>query len=223
MTDCPWADLAQSPALFCEASLCGWVRQPGNAWSNVGFLVAAAAIFLETARHHRHLRVMAWILVLMGLGSTFYHASETRLGLWLDYAGMVSMTAYMGAFCLGRALGVGVVGRRATFAALLVVGMAPLAIAALPLRGTFVALNAVCPLVEGLLALRPETRARSYRWFVAAWLAFAVAFALWVLDARGVLCDPDDHVLSGHAAWHLLDAAMFWFSFRYYRQFALPG
>nr|MCU0283912.1 ceramidase [Candidatus Nanopelagicales bacterium] len=33
----------------------------------------------------------------------------------------------------------------------------------------------------------------------------AVAYALWVLDERGVLCAPDSP-LQGHAAWHTLTA-----------------
>jgi hypothetical protein len=217
MAPCPWADWPQGPAAFCEASLCAWVRQPGNTWSNVGFLVAAAAIFAATGTDRRH-RPMAWILVLMGLGSAFYHASETRTGHWLDWAGMLSMTAYMAAFCVGRATSLSAPGRRAVFAAVLALGLAPLAWSALPLRETFLALNLLCPAAEAYLALRPETRSPSYRWFVVAWAAFGAAFALWVLDERGILCDPDDHVVSGHAGWHLLDAAMFWASFRYYRQ-----
>jgi hypothetical protein len=41
---------------------------------------------------------------------------------------------------------------------------------------------------------------------------------LWAADQRGWLCFPDNHLLSGHGAWHLLDALMFWSSFRYYAQ-----
>jgi hypothetical protein len=32
-----------------------------------------------------------------------------------------------------------------------------------------------------------------------------IAYGLWVLDDRGVLCRPDS-LLQGHAAWHTLTA-----------------
>jgi hypothetical protein len=222
MEGCPWSDWAQRPALFCEASLCAWVRQPGNSWSNVGFLVAGALIWRATAEpRHRHLRPMAWILALMGVGSLFFHASETLLGLWLDYAGMYAMTAYMGAFVLARSLGT---RRDVVFAVLFLAGMGSLLVPGAPVRGIFVVANLICPIFEAKMALRPETRASSYRWFAAAYAAFLPAVGLWVLDEQRLLCDPDNHVLSGHAAWHLLDAAMFWFSFLYYRELkALDG
>jgi hypothetical protein len=214
--ECPWSDWTQAPAAFCELSLCSWVRQPGNAWSNMGFLVAAALIWQATTpAEHRHLRPMAQILGLMGGGSAFFHASETRLGLWLDYAGMYAMTAYMVAFALARAMGT---PRHGVFAILWLLGMSTLLVPGAAVRELFMLANLGCPLLEGWLASRPQTRAPSYRWFAAAYAAFFPAVVLWGLDERGLLCDPDNHVLSGHGAWHLLDALMFWFSFLYYRE-----
>jgi hypothetical protein len=42
---CPWDWLRQSPPSFCEETLCGWVKQPANTWSNIGFLVSAALLW----------------------------------------------------------------------------------------------------------------------------------------------------------------------------------
>ncbi len=40
----------------------------------------------------------------------------------------------------------------------------------------------------------------------AALGAFLVAFAVWTLDLRGIMCAPDS-LLQGHALWHLLNGA----------------
>ncbi len=45
-------------------------------------------------------------------------------------------------------------------------------------------------------------------WLSPRWARFGllvVAYGLWVLDDRGVLCRPDS-LLQGHAAWHTLTA-----------------
>lgn len=218
-TGCPWDGWARMPAQFCEESLCAWVRQPGNTWSNVGFLVAGAWIAWATrAPADRHLRPMAWIVMAMGIGSGFFHASETTIGALGDYATMYLGTAFMALVVLRR-LGVGSVAGVLTFVALIVLGTASVFLGGSIERWLFAAVNLVCPIGEAILFARPSTRARSYRWFFAAYAAFIPAMVLWYLDERRILCDPENHFASGHAAWHLLDAAMFGFSFLYYRQF----
>jgi hypothetical protein len=33
-----------------------------------------------------------------------------------------------------------------------------------------------------------------------------VGLAIWLLDIHGPLCDPDNHLVTGHAVWHVLTA-----------------
>jgi dihydroceramidase len=61
-----------------------------------------------------------------------------------------------------------------------------------------------------LLELRPGTCGLPWRdpRRVPLWAGVAllvVAYALWILDERGILCWPDS-LLQGHAAWHTLTA-----------------
>jgi dihydroceramidase len=61
-----------------------------------------------------------------------------------------------------------------------------------------------------LLELRPGTCGLPWRdpRRVALWVGVAllvVAYALWILDERGIACWPDS-LLQGHAAWHTLTA-----------------
>ena len=56
------------------------------------------------------------------------------------------------------------------------------------------------------------------------WLALAcivVAATFSGLDISGAMCDPDDHVLQGHAIWHVASATPLLAMFGYYRQLAL--
>ena len=48
---------------------------------------------------------------------------------------------------------------------------------------------------------------------------FGVSYAIWWLDRLGVICDPTNHLVTGHAVWHLLGAASFLFWYRFLAQF----
>ena len=47
------------------------------------------------------------------------------------------------------------------------------------------------------------------RWLHLGLGLLVTAYALWLLDQAGVLCDPTSW-LQGHAAWHVLGAAAGW-------------
>jgi hypothetical protein len=51
-------------------------------------------------------------------------------------------------------------------------------------------------------------------------LALAQTFS--TLDLTRVWCDPDNHVLQGHALWHLLSAVAIAFVYRFYAGLRLP-
>jgi len=58
------------------------------------------------------------------------------------------------------------------------------------------------------------------RWFISS---FAIAFIFWNLDIHNIVCDPKNHLLTGHAVWHLLNAIAIWYIYRFYEQFKLTG
>lgn len=42
-----------------------------------------------------------------------------------------------------------------------------------------------------------------------------------LLDRLKILCDPTNHILTGHAVWHILNAGAVFFIYRFYSQFEL--
>jgi hypothetical protein len=217
---CPWGGLTHVPSPFCEEPLCSWVREPANTWSNLGFLIAGLVI-LARARHDRalHLRGLGWICIATALGSSFYHASESRIGQIFDWAGMYLGAVYMLSVNVRRLFRWGASAIRALFW-LGFVGLASIMIAA---PGAASALYTVqttfcCVALELALFFRYR-RVTRYACLAGYWSVFLVAYTLWILDAKRVLCNPTNHVMNGHAAWHLLDAAALYLMYRYYRQF----
>jgi hypothetical protein len=58
-----------------------------------------------------------------------------------------------------------------------------------------------------------------YKNFISALGIFAVAFTIWSLDVKEILCIKDNHVFQGHALWHILNSLCFIFLYKFYRQF----
>ena len=216
---CPWEQLPQTSAEFCEASLCAWIREPGNTWSNAGFLVVGVMMLRATRDPElRHLRGIGWITLVTAVGSTVFHATETSIGAFLDYLGMFMGGAFMVVVCFLR---ITHASRRAAIAVYLFLLLSALGVYFVgghAARMEYMSQGALCIVLETALLLGLG-RAREYRWLGASWAMFIPAMVIWTMDIEGTWCDPDNHVLSGHAAWHLLNAGAFWFTFLYYRQF----
>ena len=102
---------------FCEAPRAGWVRQPANTWSNLGFVVAGLAVAwyagdrrrlgLTLGAHPGLATAYAVLVVLLGPGSMAMHATQTDLGGHLDLLSMFLVSGFALAYALMRLLGRG--------------------------------------------------------------------------------------------------------------------
>lgn len=216
---CPWDSFRQSELVFCEASRCAWIKEPANTWSNLGYLAAALYMLVVLGRRTDRpiLRVLAVVAIVTGLGSAFYHASGIRSAMLADYAGMFLGTSALTALNVRRWLGwrdpgvyVVLVAATAALLGLIVV---------FPGSERMVFMVAMpCCAIELRLFFR-DRASISYRYYGLAWLSVIVGSVFWALDLARVWCRPDDHLINGHALWHLATAASLVMYFRYYLQF----
>ena len=216
---CPWDSFRQSELVFCEASRCAWIKEPANTWSNLGYLAAALYMLVVLGRRTDRpiVRVLAVVAIVTGLGSAFYHASGIRSAMLADYAGMFLGTAALTALNVRRWLG----WRDPAAWAILVATTAALLgfIAIFPGSERMVFMVAMpCCAIELRLFFR-DRASISYRYYGLAWLSVIVGTVFWALDLARVWCRPDDHLINGHALWHLATAASLVMYFRYYLQF----
>lgn len=219
-TACPWDGWARVPPEWCEESLCAWVRQPGNTWSNVGFLIAGIAILRMAAKGRSpHLRGLGIVCVVTALGSAFYHASETFAGRVADYVGMYMGASYMLAVNVSRWRRRSGTPVRILFWATLLAPLATMLFAPRLATPIYVVETVVCCLGLEIALFVRDRRSTRYRFLITYWAVFLIGYGFWQLDIHHILCNPRNHVLSGHALWHLLNAAAFFFLFRYYEQF----
>lgn len=220
---------------FCEAAHRGWVRQPANTWSNLGFVAAGLLVgwrarrperLGDTLPHYPGLSTgYACLVVLLGPGSAAMHATQSVVGGLLDLSSMYLVAAFAAAYALTRWW------RRTEpffwlLFATLVVGCelvgaidAEVPVVMVPGNLAFALLLLTAVGVEVALWRRGPARTE-LRYGVAALGSILVAFAIWNLSRHG-WCDPTSWV-QGHAAWHLLDAVAAYLLFRLYASERLP-
>ena len=186
----------------------------------MGFLVTGVLILVRCRRGDLpHLRSLAYVSIVTALGSAFFHASETFVGRVLDWFGMYLGSAYMLTENVQRWRPSRPWVQRTVFWT--TVGALLSTMILLPdlAQTLYIAQMAFCCVVLECILLRRQGSRTRYRALFVYWAVFVVAYAAWWLDKSKAVCDPANHVLSGHAVWHLLDAVALYWLFVFYRQF----
>ena len=216
---CPWSGWTPPNVDWCERELCSWVVNPANTWSNLPYLALGALMFWQArGTGSRALARFGPASVAVGAFSLVYHASYTWFFQFFDFVGMF---LFCFAVLTPNALRLGWIapGRQAAFflggvgsaSALVVLGFE----SGVPIQG-LVALLVLVAVGQELAWRRRHGALRAHRSWWAALALFAVAAAASLLDVTRSCCDPDDHWLQGHAAWHVLSALGLYCLFRFY-------
>ncbi len=205
---CPWDGWAPASLRFCEQQLCAWVTQPANTYSNIFFLIAGVFIIRRFPRH--------WFIAILGfssgalaVASGLFHASSTFFFEIFDMLGMYCIAAIM---IVGNLRRLGVFAKKESnlrayslYLALLTLALiinTTYTTSGIALFATYIAIA---------IALEIEIHVRTgffkYKHLCLAIVCFGLSFAFWIADIKGWWCDPNRHWVSGHAIWHVLNAA----------------
>ena len=215
---------------FCEAARPGWVLQPANTWSNLGFVVAGLAVAAYAADRARLGLTMgahpglaltyAVVVVLLGPGSMAMHATQTRLGGDLDLLSMFLVSGFALAYAVMRLARRGPGLFAVLFPVLVVIGMVVLLTGGqVPLvrhsgNAAFAVMLLLAIVVEVVLWRRRDVR-QDAAFGVAAVATLLVAYTVWQFGRRGhPWCDPDS-LLQWHGLWHVLCAVGAYLMFRH--------
>lgn len=216
-----WSGWEPATMRFNEMTAGGFITQPANTWTNLSYLaVALGLIFWYGKKGDKSLLAYFSVsAILVGLSSFLYHASSAFFFQVFDLASMYLLSAFLLSANLKRLTDFS--GRWGVVTIILGAGLPVLVL--LLVRGK---IGAVLFGIEILLALALELmiviRARaktSYRDLGLALLFFSVAMIFWILDQQHLLFRPENHVLQGHALWHIINAFCYVFLYRFYLQF----
>jgi hypothetical protein len=213
-------------ACFCEALGTGFVRQPIDTWSNLAFVLVGLLILEDVlrlssnrsnllAQRRTYGVVYAVAVILIGLGSWFYHASLTFVGQWFDVMGMYLLGTFMVLYNFARLRPLS----SRTFALSYVLFNLALALSLIVVpelrRYLFGLLLVATIALEVVIRRRSVTQIRT-GFFIAALSIYVLAQLIWTLDLNHIVCDPTG-LLQGHALWHILTAASAGLLYLYYR------
>jgi hypothetical protein len=204
MENCFWSFWTPQKYIFCERQLCSWVQQPANTWSNVSYLLAAIFI-LASSQDKFEKRFFSTVSFVLFIGSTLFHMSGTRIGKIFDVGAMLVLSAGVCSLSLKHYYELTKQKVLLSFSLLLSVGLIFLAIfdfGNIPfgLELIFAVYLEIRMKREGRKSLDMKRVS-----LVLGIEALAVVFLL--LDVTRTWCDVDNHLLNGHAIWHLLSGA----------------
>jgi hypothetical protein len=213
-------------ACFCEAIGPGFVRQPIGTWSNLAFVLVGLLILEDVlrpasarsnllAQRRTYGVVYAVAVILIGLGSWFYHASLTFVGQWFDVMGMYLLGTFMLLYCCAR---LRPLSSRTFALSYVLFNLAPaISLIVVPeLRRYLFGLLLVATIALEVVIRRQHVAQIRTGYFIAALLIYLLAQIIWTLDLNRIVCDPNG-LLQGHALWHILTATSAGLLYWYYR------
>ena len=223
---CPWhagAELLGAPNIkWCEATVCGWVSEPANTGSNLLYLVIGFIVYLQCRRSpHAELRWMGPAMLVMGLLSAAYHASNNYLSQVFDFTGMFLLTFWFLVINLRRNGWIVPTSQKPLFAGLVLAGIGAVHLMYLrhwPFQWLIAAASVAIVVTEVSARLHHLAERVSPRHIVTSLALLGAAQAASLADLRRVVCDPDNHFVQGHAVWHLVSALALYFACQHYRQ-----
>jgi hypothetical protein len=219
-SNCPWSGYAPATIEFCEKRLCDWVVEPSNAWSNLAYIIVGlVVIYLQRRSLRSALTAIGVSGVLIGIGSFAFHATGVFFGEYLDVSAMFLISGLFISFGVRRLWGWNDRDLVKLYLAIVAVSMALLAI----VRPSGIPMFTLQIVVAGVVEMRLIRRLRgtgiNYTPLKLLIGFFAFAFLAWTLDITHVVCDPDNHFITGHAIWHVSNSLCLLFFYLFQRPF----
>lgn len=226
---CPWYEITESvgaPNLkWCEETLCQWISEPANTWSNLGYLIAGIYIIVVSlkSKYNYNLKQFGPIIFFMGGMSFFYHLSNFYGSQILDFVGMF--------FFVGWSIGMNLIRLRLLKSKNLIwfnLGYCAFMGAVMHTMYLTGHKYQMLILISGFAIIFTEILARkiakiNYNWFFTTILFLLVAFGFSIADGQRLWCTPTNHgwFEQGHAIWHWVASFAMVTIFFHYAQPAL--
>jgi hypothetical protein len=200
------------------AALARLVREPQNAWSNLGFVLGGA--FLLVHCRARAARGLGVALMSVGVGSFLYHASASTLLRQLDVGAMYWLFVLAGVYSVSVAWPPArrfaernprAIACAALMVAVLLAFMRNVTVGGLEplsLTSSTATASAILALALALQVWRRENVAAALQFLVIVTL-FGVAVYLQRADRPGRPLYRPDALIQAHALWHILAATAF--------------
>ena len=221
---CPWSSFQPPTIKYCEENLCSWITAPANTWSNLGYVLVAYWLWKKLGpQQSSYLKLFSLAALCAGITSFLYHASYTYFYQVFDYVGMYMFSCLLLTLNLRR---YGIFSRNLIipFYFLVIIFSISLFLLSGGIygRSIFSFQLIIVMALEFLLSIkgnrnRPTTQ---YKWLKISIGIFLISYIAWWADSGHFWCDPKNHIIQGHAIWHVVNAFCFITMSKFYQQFS---
>jgi hypothetical protein len=225
MSATPWGFLSRATMSFCEQNLNSWISEPANTWSNISYIAVGVFILVFLAKKYGRgfSDILPVIAIYTGLTSGVYHASDSFLFQVFDLSSMYLFSSFLLSYTLKQLTGF----RSHAFYIVFVLSFAVSLIVLLVVRkqiGDYLFGVQIAFVIGAEVGIDLSRVKKARYWsFYTALAIFGVAWIVWILDYTKVWCNPQNHIIQGHALWHVLNSLCFVFAFIFYKQFEPVG
>ena len=165
--------------------------------------------------------------ILTGVSSFIFHASYTYVGQWFDFFGMFCFEHLAIVVNLRRLGWIDKTSQSAVYWSLVLIStlLVPV-LGSMNIPYQLLVLGIILVIISMEVYLRFLSGRKgshcvaNYRMYLVSLFLLLAGATCSALDAARIWCDPTNHVVNGHSAWHILTAASLYFFFLFYKQFA---
>lgn len=229
---CPWYPITESQGApnikWCEETLCQWISEPANTWSNLGYLIVGIYVTYLAFKNRQNFNLKQFgpIIFFMGAMSFFYHQSNFYGSQILDFVGMFFFVGWakgMNLIRLGVLKDKHLIPFNLVVAAIFTGIMHWMYVTGIKFQ--------MLVLISAFIIIGTEIAAqRKFRsdlgWFIASIGFLIIAFGFSISDGQRLWCDPTQHgwFSQGHAIWHWTASIAMFTIYKHYSQAKLtPG
>jgi len=223
---CPWyelSEMAKPNVKWCEASQCSWITEPANTWSNLAFVFAGMIIwYLARKKGQKSLALFGPVAIFVGACSFVYHMSYTMVLQTFDFIAMYAFVGILLIFNLRRLEKISKERQTPFFIGLVLACTALFMVfyaLQIPMQ-IIVAVLVVAFIATEFMARKRLTTKPNSKHFIIAFASLGVALTFTLLDVTRTWCDPNNHVVQGHALWHVFNSITIFFIYKYFEQFS---
>jgi hypothetical protein len=208
---------------WCENTICAWINEPANAWSNLGYIVLAFYLWQKNTKNleNQYLKLFPLTLFLTGFFSFIYHSTNNFFTQVFDFLGMYSFTYLLILLSLKRFQKILTFKKFIKIYLVLIILTVFLTIFFdknnIPIQSI---IGVHILIIIGLeIFYRMRDKNYSLKYFFTSMILIFVAASFSFVDVKRIWCDPHNHIIQGHGLWHVFSALSLYFMYFHAFQF----
>ncbi len=199
---------------FCEKIYLNQIAQPINSLTNIFFLYTGIWILFQLKSWDIFSIVYSYILIFLGIGSFFYHATMTFLGMWFDVFFMYAYILFLILFLFYKSNLI--TKTQGILLYILLLAISGIFLLESPIYRRF--LFGFYVLLTILLFFKiKQFKNIKTKYFYISLILFIVSYGIWLLDFYHIFCYPES-LIQGHGIWHTINSVVVYTLYLFFKE-----